>query len=91
MFVVFYSFSNDSYDVGFLLHTIDVKLGIGAVAAVDADGLQSEELLHNITLFAEVNDTIELDVVAAPMYNAMLDESCSAVMMNCSLLRYRQP
>lgn len=74
MFVVFYSFSDDSNHIHLLLYSVNVKLRIGSVTAIDTHSFQSEELFKDVTLFAEIHYTVQLNVVAAPVKNTMLDD-----------------
>ena len=74
MFVVFYSFSDYADHINLLHDTVDVELGICAITAVDTDSLQAKELFKNVTLLAEIDNAVQLNVVTAPMEHAMLND-----------------
>jgi hypothetical protein len=73
LFVVFYTFSDNADHIDFLLHTVDVELGIGSVTTVDADGLQPKELFHDVTLLTEVHDAVQFNVVTGTLEYTVLD------------------
>jgi hypothetical protein len=74
LFVVFYSFSDNAHHIDLLPYTKDVKFGIGSVTTVDADRLQSKELFHDVTLFTEIHDAVQFDVVTGTLKDSALND-----------------
>ena len=74
LFVVFYTFTDDSHNVQPFLHTVDVEFGIGAVAAEYLYCLQTEQLFQNVTVLAEIHHSVQLDVVTGSGQYSMLDD-----------------
>ena len=80
LFVVFYTFTNDSHHVQPFLHTVDVQFGIGAVAAEYPYCLQSEQLFQNITVLAEIHHSVHYCVKtetvkkALPLFKKLAEE-----------------
>ena len=73
-FVILNSLTDDRNDIQPFFDPIDVKLRIGAVATIDADGLQAEELFKDVPALAEVHDTVELDIVTASVEHSLLND-----------------
>ena len=74
MFIVFDSFSDNTYHIQFLLNAVDVQLGVGSITTVDANGLQSEQLFQDAALLTEIYDSVQFDVVTGTMEDTMLDD-----------------
>jgi hypothetical protein len=74
LFIVFDSFSDNTYHIQFLLNAVDVQLGVGSITTVDANGLQSEQLFQDAALLTEIYDSIQFDVVTGTMEDTVLDD-----------------
>lgn len=72
--VVFHSCTYNVYHIDVLPDAVDVELGIGAVAAENPYGLQAEQLFKYITVLTEVNDSVQLNVVAGSRQDSTLDD-----------------
>jgi hypothetical protein len=72
-FVVFNSFPDDGNYIKVFLNSVYVELGIGTVATVDAGRFQAEQLFHDVSALTEINNTVQLYIVARSVEHSTKD------------------
>lgn len=61
------------HEIHTVFHALDVQPRCRPVPRVDADGLQSRQLLEETAVFPEIHHAVQLDVIAAAAEHPMFE------------------